>query len=127
MAYVGVGLRFVAIVIDTVILVILGYIVALLTGETRGMGFQLTGTPALGVFIVGLAYFVILETTRGGTVGKLVLGLRVTRADGRPLGWGASFIRNILRIIDGLLFYLVGAIFVWASRPQPFRVVKPSV
>jgi len=31
------------------------------------------------------------------------------------LGLGASVVRNVLRLVDGLSFYLVGALFALAS------------
>ena len=46
------------------------------------------------------------------------MGLRVVKEDGGKLDWGASIIRNILRIIDGFAFYLVGAIVVWVSKKK---------
>ncbi|MFL5661319.1 MAG: RDD family protein, partial [Ktedonobacteraceae bacterium] len=51
----------------------------------------------------------------GATLGKMVVGLRVVKLDGSPISWSESVIRNLLRIIDGIFFYLVGAIFVWTS------------
>jgi uncharacterized RDD family membrane protein YckC len=35
--------------------------------------------------------------------------------DGSPISWSESVIRNLLRIIDGLFGYLVGAILIWTS------------
>jgi uncharacterized RDD family membrane protein YckC len=32
------------------------------------------------------------------------------------MDWQASIIRNLLRIVDGFFFYLVGAIVVWVSK-----------
>jgi uncharacterized RDD family membrane protein YckC len=51
----------------------------------------------------------------GGTLGKLALGMRVVMEDGSPVTLTASLIRNLLRIIDGLFAYLLGAIFIWTS------------
>ena len=115
MTYVGVGLRFVAIVIDTILLMILGWVLALFFGGATSTGFQLNGGPAILLFVIGFAYFIVLEVVAGGTLGKLILGLRVYTVDGQPISWGASIVRNLLRIVDGLFFYLVGAILVWTS------------
>jgi uncharacterized RDD family membrane protein YckC len=54
----------------------------------------------------------------GGTLGKMALGMKVVKEDGAKLDWGASLIRNILRIVDGFFFYLVGAIVVWTSKKR---------
>ncbi len=109
MAYVGVGSRFLALLIDGIILgIVVGIIEALL----------IRVSPALAgglVAIITVAYFFILEATQGATLGKRVLGLRIVRMDGSPIGWSESIIRNLLRIVDGLFGYLVGAIIIWNS------------
>ncbi len=112
---VGVGLRFVAVIIDSIILGVIGYLVAAVTGGTTSAGFELQGAPAFVFFIIGFLYYWLLETYLGGTLGKLVLGLRVTMEDGSPVTLTAALVRNLLRIIDGLFAYLLGAIFIWTS------------
>lgn len=112
---VGVGLRAVAIIIDTIILMIVGWVVALLFGGATASGFQLSGGPALLLFLIAIAYYIVMEAQKGATIGKLILGLRVVMEDGSAIDWRASVVRNLLRIIDGLFIYLVGAILVWTS------------
>ena len=117
MQAVGVFPRFIAVFIDAILLGIVGYAMAIPFGAATSTGFNLTGAPALLFFLVALAYYVVLETTKGATLGKMAMGLRVVRLDnGGPIDWKASIIRNILRIVDGLFFYLVGAICVWVSK-----------
>jgi len=115
---VGVARRAVAIIIDLIVLGILGYIIGMLTGQTTPQGVNLMGGPALLWILIGLAYYVVMEVQWGGTLGKMALGLKVVKEDGQKLDWGASLIRNILRIIDGFCFYLVGAIVVWVSKKK---------
>ena len=52
------------------------------------------------------------------TLGKKAMGLKVVRENGEAMDWGAVIIRNLLRIIDGIAFYLVGAIVVWVSKKR---------
>jgi uncharacterized RDD family membrane protein YckC len=111
----GVGIRAVATIIDIVILMVIGWVVALFTGGTTDDGFALQGPGALLYFIVAMGYYIVMEARMGYTVGKLAVGLRVVRADGTPLDWPSAVVRNLLRIVDGLFFYLVGAILVWTS------------
>jgi len=118
MQAVGVGRRAVAVIIDSIILFVVGYVVAMLTGTTTGTGFAMTGAPAFIWFGLCLAYFVVLEAMQGATLGKRVMGLKVVKQDGSAMDWQASIIRNILRIIDGFFFYLVGAIVVWVSKSR---------
>ena len=105
--YVGVGPRFLAVLIDTIII---GVVAGILSAIFRNSGLSggVTG-------LLTLAYFIVMEATQGATLGKMALGLRVVKTDGSPITWTDSIIRNLLRIIDGLFVYLVGAIFVWTS------------
>jgi uncharacterized RDD family membrane protein YckC len=113
--YVGIGLRLVAVLVDGVILFIFGYLLAAVTGGTTAGGFYLEGAPFFIFTLISFLYYILLEAFLGGTLGKLVVGIRVRMEDGSPCTMGSSVIRNLLRIIDGLFFYLIGAIFVWTS------------
>ncbi len=106
--YAGVGPRFLAILIDSIIIGVVAGILGAIFRNSPGLSGGVTG-------LLTLAYFIVLEATQGATLGKMALGLRVVKTDGSPITWTDSLIRNILRIIDGLFFYLVGAIFVWTS------------
>lgn len=111
----SVGVRAVAFILDLVLLFVAAYAVALLTGGATSTGFELSGIPFLLTVAVWIAYFAVLEKTVGATLGKMVMGLRVVQPDGCSISWSSSIIRNLLRIVDGLFFYLVGAILVWQS------------
>ena len=106
--YAGVGPRFLAILIDSIIIGVVAGILGAIFRNSPGLSGGVTG-------LLTLAYFIVLEATQGATLGKMALGLRVVKTDGSPITWTDSLIRNLLRIIDGLFVYLVGAIFVWTS------------
>jgi uncharacterized RDD family membrane protein YckC len=119
--YAGVGMRFLATLIDGVVI---GLVVAPLADVTlvRHPGFFLqihyTSPASIAAWAISIAYFTILEGTLGATVGKLVVGLRVRTEDGTNAGFGAALVRNLLRVIDAVPYalpYLLGAIFVWTS------------
>jgi len=57
-------------------------------------GFWLGGIASLIV----LAYFVLAETLFERTLGKELLGLKVTRLDGKRVDLWSSFVRNISKI-----------------------------
>lgn len=116
MQYISVGKRFVAVIIDSVVLLIVGYLIAVVFGGTNGSGFYLSGGTALLWVALSFLYYIVMEGLYGGTLGKLAVGIRVVREDGSPLDWGSSVVRNILRIADTFfLGYIVGAISVWSS------------
>jgi uncharacterized RDD family membrane protein YckC len=115
----GVGSRFVAGVIDQLlrwsVLLALGILLAILEGGF-GNGFSGAGVVAVivGAFLVQFGYDVLFETLASGrTPGKRWTGLRVVKKGGTPVGFLASALRNILRIVDSLPgFYLVGILSV---------------
>jgi len=57
----------------------------------------------LTMFVLEWFYPVVFELTmQGATPGKRVLGLRVLRDDGTPVGWRESVLRNMLSAVDFL-------------------------
>ncbi len=72
--------------------------------------------PICGVFLVVIfLYFMLLEGILGYTLGKLIVGIRVYDLDGGKITLKKSFIRNIARMIDGILINLVGVVFMHKS------------
>ena len=60
-------------------------------------------------------YLWVLEASFGATLGKAMVGIRVVRTmDCNP--FSAFAIRNLLRIVDGLGFYLMGAVIAGCSK-----------
>ena len=120
----GIGSRFIASLIDTLIklVVYIGFFIFLFGGTSLLGGRDLSslGAAAFWVvsFLVWFAYDVFFETLSSGrTPGKRLTGLRVVRIGGRPVGFVASSIRNMVRIVDILPgFYLVGMISAVATR-----------
>jgi uncharacterized RDD family membrane protein YckC len=130
MRYAGVGLRAVAVIVDGLVTFLgLGIPIALLSGQTSSgngtVGFNLHGGPAFIWIALSFAYWIVLEAAFGRTLGKRILGLRVERAEGGPIGWGQSVARNLLRIVDVIPFvvpYLLGAIVAWAGGERRQRI-----
>ncbi len=123
MDYQGIGIRLVAQIVDGIIFffifIIVGYFVASIKGGLTPSGFELHGIPALISnsisFGIMFAYFIILEGVFGQTLGKKLCKIKVVKEDGTPCDLYASFIRNILRIVDAIAVYLVGAILIARS------------
>jgi uncharacterized RDD family membrane protein YckC len=72
-----------------------------------GMGLSL-----LSMFVVYWLYPILFEVLRDGqTIGKRAIGLRVIHANGTPVGWLASIVRNLMRTVDMLpVLYGFGAV-----------------
>ena len=74
------------------------------------MGFGL-GLWLVLLFASQWIYFGLLEGAWGRTIGKRALGLRVVTTQGRPIGWRAAALRNVLRCADALPVTLSGGIW----------------
>jgi uncharacterized RDD family membrane protein YckC len=70
------------------------------------------GLGSMLLFVVSWWYMVLFEVlNHGRSPGKQWMGLRVVHDDGTPVGWSASLLRNLLRVVDLLPFgYFLGAI-----------------
>lgn len=126
MRYVGVGRRAVAQIVDLLLLSVVALPFAKIEHLSAG-GYQATWTGVGAAFpsLISLAYFIVLEGLFGATLGKLLLGIRTVRADGAKMGWGASVVRNALRVVDAFPYvipYLVGAIAIWTDGPTDRRL-----
>jgi uncharacterized RDD family membrane protein YckC len=60
-------------------------------------------------------YLWLLEAISGATLGKAIVGIRVVQTTERN-PFAALAIRNLLRVVDGLAFYLVGALLAGCSK-----------
>ena len=64
------------------------------------------------LFVVFWLYPILFEVLRDGqTIGKRAVGLRVVNANGTPVTWLASIVRNLMRTVDMLpMLYAAGLI-----------------
>ena len=120
----GIALRFVAVLLDTIIVFLpLFLVVGLLTGggySEHGPGYANVGVDVGGgafllLLALGVAYYVVCEALTGMTVGKGMVGIRVVGEGGDHLTLGAAVVRNLVRLVDGFLFYLVAFVFALQS------------
>lgn len=127
----GLMSRFLALMLDTFISVIVAYIgmmLVLLGGAAVGAaagsaeGGANFGAAAQFViwFLVDWGYMVLLEVAWSGqTIGKKVMGLRVIQDTGVRVGVTQSLLRNLVRPVDRLpFFYFVGGVFALFSGSQ---------
>jgi uncharacterized RDD family membrane protein YckC len=120
------GRRSAAALIDVALLTGVFLIFSLTVGEIRTQGeYSATLNEAWsGVYLgVVLWYYFVLEVAVGQSVGKRLLGLRVTRADGSRPSAAAISVRTLLRLVDWLPFlYLVGFIAMLATGERRQRL-----
>jgi uncharacterized RDD family membrane protein YckC len=129
--YAGLLPRFWALLIDLALFVSLflpatrlvkGVWIMNATDHRWAKGLFITDPLCIAFLIVMLFYFVILEGLEGGTLGKLILGLRVINADdGSKPGLTKSLVRNLFRFVDGLPALNILGIVLIVRSPQHAR------
>jgi uncharacterized RDD family membrane protein YckC len=111
--------RTVAGLIDLVIVGVLALPMAVMGGAVSEV---VRGTIPAGLLVGALStpvlYGFVLEATFGRTIGKRLLGLVVVAADGSRCSTRNVAIRNLLRIVDFPLFYLVGFVAMALTRQR---------
>ena len=123
--YAGLWLRFVALVLDVVVLSAVFFPVTRIVKGTwvmsaadhrwaRGL---FIFDPLCFAFLVAMFfYFVLLEGLGGATLGKRLLRLRVVGPHGARAGLPSALLRNILRVVDGLpALGILGAVLISTS------------
>jgi uncharacterized RDD family membrane protein YckC len=129
----GIGSRFLAIAIDSLIqgaFIAIGLIFLVLMFGLRGGQFGPSTADVWVVAILILAYFVIMygyfilfeAIWNGQTPGKRITRIRVIKDTGQPITAVDAFARNLLRIVDQLpVAYGAGLLCAWIS-PQSKRI-----
>ena len=124
----GVAIRFVAQLVDVIILASIFLILSFSGAGTITIDAstaQVSISPFFGALIlidviIAFLYFTLLEGRNGQTVGKMIVKIKVAKkADHSPITYSEAAVRTILRIIDLIPFiapYLLGAVFIWASE-----------
>jgi uncharacterized RDD family membrane protein YckC len=95
----GPGLRFLAGVVDSVLI---STVVSVWTASTGNL-FTETYTVAPWVWAIYFAYYLVLEGFWGASIGKRLFGLRVTAMNGTSAGWPGIFLRVCIYYLPSLL------------------------
>jgi uncharacterized RDD family membrane protein YckC len=123
----GIGSRFMALLLDT-ILQSLGYLavfllVAFVVGVAPAVTIGRLGTWTAALLVLFLfclywGYFAIFETLwKGQTPGKRYAGIRVIKDSGRPITAFEAIARNLLRVVDQIPgIYVVGITCMFLNK-----------
>ena len=77
---------------------------------------RVTGSPALMLFAITAAYWILPEWLFGATLGKWGCDLKVVGLDGSTCSLGQSLKRNLLRMLDWGGLYLIGFVAAKLSK-----------
>jgi uncharacterized RDD family membrane protein YckC/Flp pilus assembly protein TadD len=124
----GIGSRFLAAMVDTLIILILQIVVllasVLLMSPLINLESWDSDMPVWIFAILGLisfallwGYYIFFEVLwNGQSPGKRWVGLRVIRTDGTPITFTESVIRNLVRLVDFLpAYYGVGVVTMFIN------------
>jgi uncharacterized RDD family membrane protein YckC len=128
-AYAGFWRRFLALLIDTIILGVVGGILAsvlgLGSGSTGGgsVSFNFGTGGTLLYIILDLIYFTLMiALVNGKTLGGMVLGIRAVPADGGGrVSIGKALIRAVVAYVSGLVLVLGYLWMLWDSNNQTWH------
>jgi uncharacterized RDD family membrane protein YckC len=131
--YAGFWIRFVAYVID---LIILGFVQAIIMiplamlGVGSAVAISQGNIPNIGAIIaaysviilvsvaISITYEVYFISKKGATLGKMALGLKVIRPDNRPIPAGLAAGRYLSKIISGMIFYVGFMMAGWDEQKR---------
>jgi uncharacterized RDD family membrane protein YckC len=112
--YAGFWSRFVALILDSIILgiisIIIGFVVGLVLG-VAGMGPESAGGVGnlLGILIGWLYYAYQESSPKQATIGKQAFGMKVTDLDGNPISFARATGRYFAKVLSGIIL-LIGYI-----------------
>jgi uncharacterized RDD family membrane protein YckC len=141
MVYGGFWIRFVAYIIDAIILVVVGSVVRLVfatslltvvpVGTGGAPGPEFFGRLFAAIGLAGLINMALAATYEGlfvgklgATPGKMALGLKIVRPDSSPVTVGRAFGRYFAKILSGLIL-LVG--FIMAGFDSQKRALHDMI
>jgi len=123
--YAGFWLRFVAVIIDAIILGIVQMIIiipllgvigftamnakSMSSEETTAAIFAIIGVGVVTNFtliIMGWLYYALMESYKGATVGKMAMGLKVTDMEGNRINFLRATGRYFGKIVSGMILLI---------------------
>lgn len=108
------GKRFLASLLDGIIVGVIGTIL----GKILGGGSAGNAISAA----LGLAYYIYFEGGKGATLGKKALGLKViSTSGGSPIGYGSAAVRYVGRIVSAIPFALGYLWMLWDKDKQTWH------
>jgi uncharacterized RDD family membrane protein YckC len=116
----GIGTRFLAALVDGLIIFGIEILVVLLSLVVYLVGAS-SAAVILGLtlsFILFWGYFIYFETTwNGQTPGKRMMKIRVVKTSGEPISFIDAVVRNLIRVVDNLpFFYGLGLLSMFISK-----------
>ena len=122
------GQRLGAFLVDAVISVLVGIAGSAIGSVISGDLVATNTLASIGYWIVVL----IMVATRGQSPGKMVIGIKIVKTDGRSIGFGTTLLREIIGKFISSIIILLGYIWIlfdgqrqgWHDKIASTYVVK---
>lgn len=101
--YAGFGPRIASLLLDIVFFLPVGILTTWLNGFSKD-AFYYTMVPNL---LFGLWYYIYLPKKYGGTPGKLLVGIKIVKIDGRPIGWDEAVLRHVVLLVLQIFSFVI--------------------
>lgn len=128
--YADFGSRFLAALVDGIILAVVGFIVGALVGALFGGNIRSTRdlenftllNNLIGAVIGAIYPMYFLVTQNGQTPGKRMMRIRVVRKDGAKISWFDAFLREVVGKFISAFFLLLGYLWMlWDADKQTWH------
>ena len=122
--YSGFWRRVAASLIDSVILGVVGAILGIVLGVAMVSGgtddtevVELTGN-VVGIFLGWLYYALMESSSKQATIGKMVMGIKVTDLEGNQISFARASGRHFGKIISSLILAIGYLMMLWTEKKQ---------
>jgi len=121
--YAGFWLRFLALVIDSLIFMLAGVVLGFIVGKAGGSAKSLD----IPFLIASWLYFALMESShKQATIGKIVLGISVTDLSGHPISFGRATGRYFAKIISGVVLSIGYIMAAFTAKKQALHDIIAS-
>lgn len=107
--YAGVGRRFLAILVDGLVIGIPGWIIIMVFLQDTFRSMMASDTPQFfnptmwAIGLLGVVYQALMLAAKGQTLGKMATKIKVVRLDGSDISAGQAWGRELLRYVIGVV------------------------
>lgn len=121
--YASFGKRFLALIIDTLILELISFVVSMFLGKTSSNGFSLTGAPAYFVYFLYDVFNIFLIVKFGKTLGKMAMKIKIVDVNTNNIpSIGNVILREVIgKFLSSIALSLGYLWMLWDPKKQTWH------
>lgn len=117
MQYAGGGVRFLAALIDVIVIMVVSFILGLVLALALGKNGETLGS--LLSIVINIGYFVFYQAINGQTLGKKAMKIKVVDLSGNKPTIMTFFLREIIGKLISAIILLIGYLMIlWDAKKQ---------